>query len=96
MLAPSKTTALLLPTAMTSVQSTTTSSLKSTSTFTVLSLPKLVITTHPALGAAPAAGAVLQFQLQLPSESTMLPNYVRFRTTDPPHSIMLARRHYPL
>uniref|UniRef100_A0A915J1U0 Uncharacterized protein n=1 Tax=Romanomermis culicivorax TaxID=13658 RepID=A0A915J1U0_ROMCU len=73
----------------------TTSSVKSISTSTRVTQPQLVITTCPALGAVPAAGAVLQFQPQLLSKSTMLLNYVRFPTTDPPHSISLAMPHYP-
>uniref|UniRef100_A0A915JUE7 Uncharacterized protein n=1 Tax=Romanomermis culicivorax TaxID=13658 RepID=A0A915JUE7_ROMCU len=72
------TTASLPPMASTSVYSTATSTVKSVSTSRATIQPQLVITTHPALRAAPAAGAVLQFQLQLPSESTMLPNYVHF------------------
>uniref|UniRef100_A0A915K0I5 Uncharacterized protein n=1 Tax=Romanomermis culicivorax TaxID=13658 RepID=A0A915K0I5_ROMCU len=36
--------------------------------------PKLVITTNPVLCAIPRAGKNLQFTLQLPSETTTLPN----------------------
>uniref|UniRef100_A0A915KW82 Uncharacterized protein n=1 Tax=Romanomermis culicivorax TaxID=13658 RepID=A0A915KW82_ROMCU len=49
------------------------------------SQPKLVITTHPVLDAVPLASTNLQFELLLPSETTTLPNYVCFGTTDPPH-----------
>uniref|UniRef100_A0A915IXU9 Uncharacterized protein n=1 Tax=Romanomermis culicivorax TaxID=13658 RepID=A0A915IXU9_ROMCU len=85
-LAPTTTvvsTALLPPTASTSIQSTTPAQ------------PSLVITTPPVLGAAPAADAALHFEPRLPSEATTLPNYIRFRTMDTPHSIMLAMLHFP-
>uniref|UniRef100_A0A915IID1 Uncharacterized protein n=1 Tax=Romanomermis culicivorax TaxID=13658 RepID=A0A915IID1_ROMCU len=77
------TTALLPPTASTSIQSTTPPQ------------PSLVITTHPVLGAAPAADAALHFEPRLPSEATALPNYIRFRAMDTPHSIMLAMLGFP-
>uniref|UniRef100_A0A915KLI4 Uncharacterized protein n=1 Tax=Romanomermis culicivorax TaxID=13658 RepID=A0A915KLI4_ROMCU len=57
-----QTTASLLPMASTLVQSTATISVQSVSTSTVTIQPQLVITTCPALGAATAAIAVLQFQ----------------------------------
>uniref|UniRef100_A0A915LAF5 Uncharacterized protein n=1 Tax=Romanomermis culicivorax TaxID=13658 RepID=A0A915LAF5_ROMCU len=66
-----------------------------TTTATVLPIPKLMISTCPVLGATPPAGTALQFEPQLPSKSTMLLNYVHFRTTDLPHSIMLVTMHYP-
>uniref|UniRef100_A0A915KS34 Uncharacterized protein n=1 Tax=Romanomermis culicivorax TaxID=13658 RepID=A0A915KS34_ROMCU len=71
-------TALLPPTASTSVQSTITSSVKSISTSAVVTQPQWVITTCPALGAVLTARTVLQFQLLLPRKSTTLPNYVCF------------------
>uniref|UniRef100_A0A915KT86 Uncharacterized protein n=1 Tax=Romanomermis culicivorax TaxID=13658 RepID=A0A915KT86_ROMCU len=77
------TTALLPPTASTSIQSTTPAQLS------------LVITTRPVVGAAPAADAALHFQPRLPSEATTLPNYIRPRTMDTPHSIMLATLRFP-
>uniref|UniRef100_A0A915K143 Uncharacterized protein n=1 Tax=Romanomermis culicivorax TaxID=13658 RepID=A0A915K143_ROMCU len=72
------TTTSLPPMASTSVQSTTPDQ------------TSMVISTCPVLGAAPAAGAVLHFEQQLPSEATTLPNYVCFQTMDSPHSITLA------
>uniref|UniRef100_A0A915IMC8 Uncharacterized protein n=1 Tax=Romanomermis culicivorax TaxID=13658 RepID=A0A915IMC8_ROMCU len=72
-----------------------TSNLMPTTTSTIPLKPKLVITMPPVLRATPAAGTSLQFQPQLPSESTMLPNYARFRTTDPRHSITLGTPYYP-
>uniref|UniRef100_A0A915HIH9 Uncharacterized protein n=1 Tax=Romanomermis culicivorax TaxID=13658 RepID=A0A915HIH9_ROMCU len=72
------TTASLPPTASTSVQSTATTSIQSVSKSTATAQLQLVITTCPALRAAPAAGAVLQFKPRLPSKATTLPNYVCF------------------
>uniref|UniRef100_A0A915HP68 Uncharacterized protein n=1 Tax=Romanomermis culicivorax TaxID=13658 RepID=A0A915HP68_ROMCU len=75
---------------------TTTTSLRTKASTSVYStMPQLVITTRPVLGAIPSASTNLQFALQLPSITTMLPNYVHFHTTDPPHSIMLAMPPYP-
>uniref|UniRef100_A0A915KJ77 Uncharacterized protein n=1 Tax=Romanomermis culicivorax TaxID=13658 RepID=A0A915KJ77_ROMCU len=95
---PTMTTMLLPPTASMSAPSTTMlliSSSTSTATSTIPSQPKLVITTRPVLGTILPAGTALQSTLQLPSKTTELPNYVRFCTTDPPHSITLATPHYP-
>uniref|UniRef100_A0A915IJ72 Uncharacterized protein n=1 Tax=Romanomermis culicivorax TaxID=13658 RepID=A0A915IJ72_ROMCU len=77
------TTVSLPPTALTLIQSTAPAQ------------PLLVITTRPALGATPAARAVLHFEPQMPSEAKTLPNYLRFRTTDPPHSITLVMPCFP-
>uniref|UniRef100_A0A915IK76 Uncharacterized protein n=1 Tax=Romanomermis culicivorax TaxID=13658 RepID=A0A915IK76_ROMCU len=72
-----------------------TSTLAITTTTTIPSQPKLVITTHPILSVVPSAGTNLHFELQLTSETNTLPNYVHFPTTNPLHSIMLAKPHYP-
>uniref|UniRef100_A0A915IAK5 Uncharacterized protein n=1 Tax=Romanomermis culicivorax TaxID=13658 RepID=A0A915IAK5_ROMCU len=94
---PIRTTALLLPRAMTLIPSTKkpfTSSSTSTTMATAPSRLKLVISTHPVLRAAPAAATALQFEPQLPSELTTLRKYARFCTTDQPHSITLAKPCY--
>uniref|UniRef100_A0A915IQ64 Uncharacterized protein n=1 Tax=Romanomermis culicivorax TaxID=13658 RepID=A0A915IQ64_ROMCU len=56
---------------------------------------RLVIATHPVLGAIPPASIDLHFKLQLPSETITLPNYGRFCTTNSPHLITLATPRYP-
>uniref|UniRef100_A0A915I0D0 Uncharacterized protein n=1 Tax=Romanomermis culicivorax TaxID=13658 RepID=A0A915I0D0_ROMCU len=89
---PTTASTLVPPMTVTPTRATTTSTTATTST--APREPCLVIATHPVLKAIPPAGTDLQFEPQLPSKTITLPNYVHFRTTDSPHSIMLAMPRY--
>uniref|UniRef100_A0A915I6W0 Uncharacterized protein n=1 Tax=Romanomermis culicivorax TaxID=13658 RepID=A0A915I6W0_ROMCU len=88
------TTALTLVSPTTATLTTATTTLTAATISTAPTESRLVIATHPISGAIPPGGIDLQLELQLPSATITLPNYVCFCTTDLPHWITLAMLPY--